>query len=85
VRTGLGGRKVRVAVVRRRNADIAANELLRSCTGNLPHVALPRFVPFMDAMRGSRAQRVLEQGLKAAGPAAPGASGTEGVGYVVQP
>ena len=45
----LGGQEVMVAVVRRPESEITAEELLDFCTGKMPHFAVPRYVRFMDA------------------------------------
>jgi len=79
----LGGQEVMVAVVRRPESDISAEELLDYCTGKMPHFAVPRYVRFMDALPRQHAQRVLKQELKAAGADAPGVWDREAVGYVV--
>ena len=80
----LGGQEVMLAVVRRPESEITAEELLDFCTGKMPHFAVPRYVRFMDALPRSHAQRVLKPELKAAGPEAPGVWDREAVGYVVQ-
>ena len=80
----LGGQEVMLAVVRRPESEITAEELLDYCTGKMPHFAVPRYVRFMDALPRSHAQRVLKPELKAAGPEAPGVWDREAVGYVVQ-
>ena len=80
----LGGQEVMVAVVRRPESGITAEELLDYCTGRMPHFAVPRYVRFMDALPRSHAQRVLKLELKGAGAEAPGVWDREAVGYVVQ-
>ena len=80
----LGGQEVMVAVVRRPESGITAEELLDYCTGRMPHFAVPRYVRFMDALPRSHAQRVLKLELKGAGTEAPGVWDREAVGYVVQ-
>jgi crotonobetaine/carnitine-CoA ligase len=80
----LGGQEVMLAVVRRPESEITAEELLDYCTGKMPHFAVPRYVRFMDALPRSHAQRVLKPELKAAGAEAPGVWDREAVGYVVQ-
>jgi crotonobetaine/carnitine-CoA ligase len=80
----LGGQEVMVAVVRRPESSVTAEDLLDYCTGKMPHFAVPRFVRFMEALPRSHAQRVLKQELKADGPEAPGVWDREAVGYVVQ-
>ena len=80
----LGGQEVMLAVVRRPESSITAEELLDYCTGRMPHFAVPRYVRFMDALPRSHAQRVLKLELKSAGPEAPGVWDREAVGYVVQ-
>jgi crotonobetaine/carnitine-CoA ligase len=80
----LGGQEVMVAVVRRSESDITAEQLLDYCTGKMPHFAVPRFVRFMTALPRSHAQRVLKQELKSDGAEAPGVWDREAVGYVVQ-
>jgi len=79
----LGGQEVMVAVVRRPESDITAEQLLDYCTGKMPHFAVPRYVRFMDALPRQHAQRVLKQELKAAGAGAEGVWDREAVGYVV--
>jgi carnitine-CoA ligase len=79
----LGGQEVMVAVVRRPESDITAEQLLDYCTGKMPHFAVPRYVRFMDKLPRSHAQRVLKQELKADAADAPGVWDREAVGYKV--
>ncbi len=79
----IGGQEVMVAVVRRPESEITAEQLLDFCTGKMPHFAVPRYVRFMDALPRSHAQRVLKQELKADGADAAGVWDREAVGYVV--
>jgi carnitine-CoA ligase len=80
----LGGQEVMVAVVRRPESEVSAEDLLDYCTGKMPHFAVPRYVRFMDKLPRSHAQRVLKPELKAAGAEAPGVWDREDAGYVVQ-
>src|SRR3954454_7697451 len=79
----LGGQEVMVAVVRRPESDVSAEDLLDYCTGKMPHFAVPRYVRFMDRLPRQNAQRVLKPQLKAEGTDAPGVWDREAVGYVV--
>jgi crotonobetaine/carnitine-CoA ligase len=84
VSSELGGQEVMVALVRKPESSITAEEVLDFCTGKMPHFAVPRFVRFMDALPKSHAQRILKQDLKRDGVDAPDVWDREAAGYEVR-